>query len=541
MIRIRIVVPLIALALAACSSSPPEPGPEQTVEVLREVELTARGRTPENDPALTDVEVYADRLVFRYSGAPTVDLGPIDLGDLGTFNPVVAGVQGGGYLREILSIREVSPGVFEAMTGPAYLTDYIARGHFRVHHDPRPTSWGAGENVASAALEGSVTLLPVELNDACEFSSGGSLDVTPILDLDVDFDIDIDIDVDATWRPPFIEGRLESADFVMNGQLQLGATVEASTNGTVSCELDLIEFARERGIRVPKAEWTTTFAVGVVPVVLTHTIGPTASVSISGSVETGNATASGSVTYTLSAGTRYRRTEGGWREVWDPRRSSTGSFEVGMPGTVTIEAGISAGVEYECKLYDVLGPKIGLEGSLTGTFESDLCEWSGEVSAGLSIVGGGSIDIPVIDQTLVEFEVSQEIASATLWERMGTWPWCRDGGEPDAGMGDAPEEDPCSSASDCASCNAMAGCGFCAASNTCMNDIRMPECSGGWREAEFECVDCRTMFTDCGTCMLQGECGWCASNNTCMTADTSGLPPEPCPDWHYTDVDFCSM
>lgn len=198
MIRIRIVVPLIALALAACSSSPPEPGPEQTVEVLREVELTARGRTPENDPALTDVEVYEGRLVFRYSGAPTVDLGPIDLGDLGTFNPVVAGVQGGGYLREILSIREVSPGVFEAMTGPAYLTDYIARGHFRVHHDPRPTSWGAGENVATAALEGSVTLLPVELNDACEFSSGGSVDVTPILDLDVDFDIDINIDVDAT-------------------------------------------------------------------------------------------------------------------------------------------------------------------------------------------------------------------------------------------------------------------------------------------------------------------------------------------------------
>jgi hypothetical protein len=116
-------------------------------------------------------------------------------------------------------------------------------------------------------------------------------------------------------------------------------------------------------------------------------------------------------------------------------------------------------------------------------------------------------------------------------------------GSPDAGMdpdGGAPS-DPCETVgTDCASCNAAAGCGFCGASNTCINDSRMGECSGQWRDAPFECTDCGALHSDCGSCMLDGNCGWCASSNSCMTANTGGGPAESCDDWHYVDVDYCS-
>jgi hypothetical protein len=539
-ITFRILTVLSLLLATACTPETTADDPEQTVEVVREIELTARARIPENDSNFQSVEVFADRLVFHYSGTPEQSLEPIDLGTYGTYAPVVAGSRGGGYLREITSIREVSPNVFEAQTGPAYLTDLIASGHFRVHHNPSASSYTDGENVAARAeLEGGVTLLPIGLGEACEASSGGSVEVDPTLDLDVDFDIDINIDVDVDWgwTGPSISGRLVSADFVMSGSLELGAEVTASTNGSVSCEVDLIDFARDRGINVPSREWTTTFAVGVVPVVLTHEVGPTASISVEGSVETGTATATGSVTYSIRAGTEYREATG-WREVWEPRRASSGSFEVGMPGTVTIEAGLSAGVEYECKIYDLLGPKIGLEGSLTGTFSSDLCEWEGEVSAGISITGGGSIDIPVIDQTLVEFSFSQELASATLWERDGTWPWCEDGGGPDAGT-DAAVDDPCMEANECGACNELAGCGFCGASGTCMNDSRMGECGGQWADAVFECTDCSAP-TSCGPCVTEANCGWCGGTGACMTAEAGGAAPPECGSgWYFNVADFC--
>lgn len=535
---------LLFAVLASCTPTPAEE-PEQTVEVFEDIELTLRGRIPENDPAFRSVEVYADRLVFTYDSAPSTDLGTFETEGM-TFTTVVAGAQGGGYLREVRSVREVSPNVFEATTGPAYLTDFILRGHFHVHHNPRPDSFVRGENVATAALENSVTLLP-DIGTPCTATAGASnIDVDPSLDVDVDFDVDIDIDVDTSWWPPSIRGRLESADFVMNGSVELGVTVTAETNGSVGCEVDLIDLARERGIPVPKIEFNTTFAVGPVPVVLNHELGPTASASITGSVDTGTATATGSVVFSVSAGTRYR--DGSWREVWDPRRSGSGSFTVGEPGDVTIEAELSAGVEYSVKLYGVLGPKIGLSGSLTGTFTGNRCEWTGEVEAGISVSGGGSIEVPVIDVTLIDFEVSQDLATATLWEDMGTWPWCRDGGEPDIDAGtnpgeDAPETDPCEAAgSDCASCNEVAGCGFCASTGACVNDSRMGECGSDWRDGPAECIDCSS-HTDCGSCMLDGFCGWCASSNTCLTADVAGLPPSPpgCGDWHYTDIDFCGL
>jgi hypothetical protein len=556
--RNRIFLLAVAL-LGACTSNPPAEEPEQTVEVLEDIVLTVRARIPENDPAFERVEVYGDRLVFHFSAPPEQGIGPVDT-PAGTYNAIVAGAHGGGYLREVLSVREVSANVLEATTGRAELTDLIASGHFRVHHNPRGSSFVEGDGVTAAVAplegEGSVNLLPPGLSEACSATAGGGIEVNPTIDMDVDFDIDIDIDVDVDWgwTGPSISGELESATFVMSGALELGAEVTTSTNGTVSCEVDLIEFAEGRGINVPSREWTTTFAVGPVPVVLTHEIGPTASISISGSVETGTATATSSVVYSIRAGAEYR--DGSWREVWEPRRTSSGSFEVGMPGTVTITAELSGGVEYNCKIYDLLGPKVGLEGSLTGEFSSDLCEWEGEVSAGISIVGGGEITVPVIDHTLAEFEVSQELAKVTLWEDDGTWPWCEDGGI-DAGMpgdgGTMPGDDggtgvdggdnPCESATDCAACNEIEVCGWCEGSG-CMHDSQETSCGGTWRDSPSECVDCNALYgSDCETCRFAGECGWCGATGTCETAGSMGARPSNCSgDWHYnyvTDDSVC--
>lgn len=120
-----------------------------------------------------------------------------------------------------------------------------------------------------------------------------------------------------------------------------------------------------------------------------------------------------------------------------------------------------------------------------------------------------------------------------------------DGGAVDGGMpmtdGGEPT-DPCEAAgSSCEPCNEAAGCGFCGATGTCMNDSRMGECGGDWRDGPAECIDCTARHSDCSSCMLDGFCGWCASSGTCLTADVSGLPPEPgCADWHFVDVAYCN-
>jgi hypothetical protein len=528
---------LAMLALAGCENPPAEP-PEQTVEVLEPITLTTRARTPENDGTLVSVDVSPDQLVFHYSSAPAE---PLEVSN------VVAGVQGGGYLRAITAIRAIDATTYEATTTHAHLVDYIASGHFHVHHSPRTASWQTTGDVAVDALEGEVSLLPIGLNDACELSSGGSVDVTPILSLNVDFDIDIDIDVDTMLWPPGISGRLVSSDFVMTGSLEVGAEVEAATSGDVTCELDLIEYARDHGIRVPSHEWTTTFVVGVVPVIITHEVGPTASVEVGGSVQTSGVTARSSSTFAIRAGAQYRDDGRGWREVWEPNRSGSGSLTVAEPGDVTIHAGVSAGVEYEAKIYDVVGPHIGLEGSLEGEFTANLCEWNGEATAGISIVGGASIEIPVIDQTLVEFTVTQELASTTIWEDEGTWSRCVDAGmdaatvdEPDGGVdpgedgsvsGDDGSAPPSCGTLNCTECVAAAGCAFCPGDLTCYDADAAGSCSGGTTTEAGACNECHDLR---GTCTDRFECcnatdnpsiecvsGFCEDTSVCLAVDAA--------------------
>lgn len=522
---------LLAFLLLASCTPDATPPPEQTVTVLRDIQLTTRARTPENDGMLVSVDVTPDGLVFHYSGPPQT---PLAVGD------IVAGVTGGGYLRELTTITETSPHVFACDTTHAELVDYISSGHFHVHHDPRTSSWQTSGDVTVAALESGVTLLPAELNDACTLSSGGSVDVHPILDMDVDFDIDIDIDVDVDFWPPRARGRLVSSDFIIHGSLEVGAEVEASTNGEISCELDLIDYAREHHIRVPKHEWTTTFVVGVVPVVITHEVGPTASVSITGSVQTSGATARGSSTFDVRAGAQYRDDGMGWRSVWEPSRTGSGSFTVNEPGDVTISAEVTLGIEYEGKIYDVIGPKVGLEGSLEGSFTANTCMWNGEVKAGISLTGGGSIEIPVIDQTLVEFTMSQELASITIWEDEGTWPWCEDSGvdagvqvtQPgdDAGTGTGTGMDagtgmggdsggsanPCLALS-CYDCVASADCTYCPGDGNCYQNTAAGACSGGTTNNAGACDTCHDLG---GTCTDRFECCNASTNGAIACIDS---------------------
>jgi hypothetical protein len=103
--------------------------------------------------------------------------------------------------------------------------------------------------------------------------------------------------------------------------------------------------------------------------------------------------------------------------------------------------------------------------------------------------------------------------------------------------------DPCSAFTDCLSCTARAGCGFCASSGRC-------EAFGASGSAESSCSGkafatwagscpgfCESNNTSCGRCTAQRGCGWCAVPGTpgCMEASHDGSHPEvlSCPyaDW----------
>jgi len=74
-------------------------------------------------------------------------------------------------------------------------------------------------------------------------------------------------------------------------------------------------------------------------------------------------------------------------------------------------------------------------------------------------------------------------------------------------------------ASSCGSCSALPGCGWCSATNTCMQGNEQGACGGSCREhwtfgycADWPCSHHHT----CDDCLAAEVCGWCSSSRTCM-------------------------
>lgn len=400
---------------------PPRNVPERVeVDEITPIVLTEAARLPEQDGQLTRVDVFEDHLVFTYDGAPATPL---------EAENVVAGVQGEGYLRRITSITNAG-NVWTAQTIHAELGELIQEGHFRVRMQPGTDSFEAVEGAAVEGLDWGGPEIPV---GACTVASGGSVEVRPTLSADVGMDVDIDIRF--CWRTGrfgirYPGGCFHSAHFIAEGSVTAGAEVTTDRNVTVECERDLIPEATAARL---KRKWTTTFAVGPVPVVITHTIAPTASASISGTIGTGDTTLSASGRVGIRAGARY--SDDAWHRVWEPSASGSASVTTQECGDLTLSAEISSGLQYTLKIYDAAGPEISYGPSVSGSFTADFgaTEWTAEVRAGLSGSVGASLEVPVIDLTLasISFDI---LPDANLFSRefTGALNVCRDAGTMEA-------------------------------------------------------------------------------------------------------------
>ena len=92
--------------------------------------------------------------------------------------------------------------------------------------------------------------------------------------------------------------------------------------------------------------------------------------------------------------------------------------------------------------------------------------------------------------------------------------------------------DPCSRYTDCVSCAAQFGCGFCATSGKCESDngrgSTESSCSGSsFATWPGSCGDfCASRGTDCTSCSSLPGCGWCGSGGgSCMEASHEGSHP----------------
>lgn len=412
----------------------PAAEPEQVdVEEIDTLVLTDDARLPEQDPRFERVEVFEDHLVFHYSGNPA---------SLLAVENVVSGVQGGGYLRRITAVADNGDGSWTVQTIHAELGELISDGHFRVHMVPGTDSFRepglATENLNWAL--GTVDL------GACSVGRTGSVDVTPSLSANFAMDVDIDIDPcirRSRWGIPYPAGCFNSAQFIASGSISAGVQIATTSGVELSCERDLIPEATANRL---KREWTTTFAVGPVPIVLTHTISPTASLSATGSV-TQAATMGVSGRVGIRAGAEY--SGGQWRRVWDPTGTGSANLSRSTCLDLSVNAALSAGIEYEIKIYDAAGPSISYGPSVGGDFAASFSgtEWTAEVKAGLSGEIGAALEVPLIDVTLAE--VSWDLPEANLFTRMTSGPLtrCADAGSTvrDAGMTTRTDAGPASS------------------------------------------------------------------------------------------------
>ena len=109
----------------------------------------------------------------------------------------------------------------------------------------------------------------------------------------------------------------------------------------------------------------------------------------------------------------------------------------------------------------------------------------------------------------------------------------------------------CSALSQCESCNAACGCGWCASSESCIagdptgphTDLGEPSCpASAWDY--YDCANCIASSSSCADCGSNPLCGWCASSQSCIRGNSAGpLTPSQCPvpdDWEFATCSVCS-
>jgi von Willebrand factor type A domain len=390
---------LFPLLLAACSDdTPPEPAseleppPGVEVVVYEELQLTDDARLPEQWPRFSRADVLPDRVIFSFDG------GLPNVFDIAVGN-IIAGQSGGGYLRRVLAVHEQGERLV-VDTASATLVELIARGHFEASFDPDGTQWNEVPRV------GKLPLISRIVEDfECSVGQLPLAQMGVYYETRLDFHLEIEI----------ADGKLEQATFTTTGGQEISAELEVDAAFQASCTRSLLgEVDRE---------WSTFIPVGFLPIPVTHTLSPSAELDVSGSMGLGRVLARTRAGYQLTAGAEY--VDGAWRGLW--AASATGDATLDKEeGGLSLNTGITAGVDYTIKLFDVAGPRVGLSASAEAGFSLESCEFTTEVQAGLNGTIGAALDIPVLDDTIAEIEISRELRATVVDARSGIQLGCED-------------------------------------------------------------------------------------------------------------------
>jgi hypothetical protein len=418
---IRLLVALfvsVALGLLACGTDETPAVSAPGVEIIRPIVLTAEARIVETSPAFERVEVFAERLIFHFKSTPPADV------DVGT---VVAGSEGGGYLRRLSAITARTDTTIDASTRAAQLTELVADGAFNVRtRRSGDTKWASAspQSLRLTADTKAQVFTPRVLGGLqCGGASTDSFAFTPILDFDLDTDVELDIRRNASGLP-----RLEHALFTINGSVDVGATSKVNAAIAAMCQFDFIEAIRTTANNKELFKYSfppIRFLAGAVPIIITHQIEPVFQTSITLQNTTEGFETRSVATYSVKTGAEFKN--GSWQGIWEPGK--TGEVKMtptGEGGDVSLVYNITGGIEYKALIYDVAGPKASLEGALEGklTGNAATCTWSVGAEAGLNAVVGAEINVPVFDFTLADYTASFSLAKASLASLNGRFGSC---------------------------------------------------------------------------------------------------------------------
>ncbi len=397
----------------AAAAELPSPG---SIDVVRPLALTERGRVPEKEPGFLDADVEEGRLVLEHDGR----LPATRAGD------VLAGTAGGGYLVRVIRVREEAAGRVVLDTAPAALTELLGDGEIHVRYDAADharrlqeavTAGQArgdedGEAIASQAqalqVGGGAFVKLIDLAGAglpasCGVGAHGEADLDVSATLMPTIDIDLEIGAKGNGNPA---PELKKLRFVASGMLQVDATLHGTGTVSGSCTVDLLKLAGGvPGLSLPPL----TFWVGPVPVIITTEIVPVAKAKVSLDFEAAEVTADAHALAGLDAGVEYENKH--WGTVWEPWGHGNGSASLDAPGAITASCQVSAGAELRARLYGILGPTVGVEAYARATAETEppYCTYAGSIDGGVRAyvkaeagISMGPLDLTLVSLPLVE-------------------------------------------------------------------------------------------------------------------------------------------
>lgn len=405
--------------------------------MIEPIQLTEKARIPQNDPAYQSVEVFKDRLVLHYKRAPTIALAA---------GHVIAGGDEVGYLRRIVSVSATNATTLELKTETATLGELIFKGHFRVTQEPAASGWeNAGGDINSRCYplgENSYSLFKEGDDLPCKVAAGRTLKLTPELVLTPKLIFEVDFD------PGYllVDGELVYAKFALEGSLDAGAEVETKGELTATCEADVINWLRDKSDNDQLFKsWLPAikFAIGPVPVVISHYLEPIFKATLQAKLNGVNVTGSGKVHLGVGAGVEYAN--GKWAPLWKTERSGKLDFSFGDDTfEFSLSSGLSVGVAYTALIYSTAGPKLGLVlgATLTGTVAPLTCKWKADLTGGVDLEYGAELQVPVLDKKIWDVSGKVSLYSTKILETEGPLlSSCKDGGV-DAGRADAKPDAP---------------------------------------------------------------------------------------------------